>query len=65
MLYKGLFNPAYGNSNYGGPFQNFTLTIPADALLGQSQLTVAAFIAIGVGTSSSQSYVSDLYDRQL
>ncbi|OQD66890.1 hypothetical protein PENPOL_c004G06743 [Penicillium polonicum] len=51
ILYNGPFNPVYHESNLP-PYENFTVTVPASATLGKSQINIAHAALIGAGPSA-------------
>ncbi|KGO71948.1 hypothetical protein PITC_026680 [Penicillium italicum] len=51
ILYNGAFNPVYHEYNLP-PYENFTVTVPASATLGKSQINVAHAALIGAGPSA-------------
>lgn len=50
ILYNGPFNPVY-HEYYLPPYENFTVTVPASATLGESQINIAHASLIGVSKS--------------
>ncbi len=64
LLYHGTFNPVFGKSLSGAPFQNFTVTIPGDVPHGKAQINVANFLTVGVGPSFL-SLMFLIYDRKV
>jgi hypothetical protein len=50
ILYNGPFNPVYHEHNLP-PYENFTVTVPASATLGKSQINIAHAALIGVSKS--------------
>lgn len=50
ILYNGPFNPVYHESNLP-PYENLTVTVPASATLGKSQINIAHAALIGVSKS--------------
>ncbi|KAJ5208641.1 hypothetical protein N7449_003020 [Penicillium cf. viridicatum] len=51
ILYNGPFNPVYHEYNLP-PYENFTVTVPASATLGESQINIAHASLIGAGPSA-------------
>ncbi|KAJ9492555.1 hypothetical protein VN97_g664 [Penicillium thymicola] len=51
ILYNGPFNPVYHESNLP-PYENLTVTVPASATLGKSQINIAHAALIGAGPSA-------------
>ncbi|OQE46290.1 hypothetical protein PENCOP_c001G01811 [Penicillium coprophilum] len=51
ILYNGRFNPL-GHESSLPPYENFTITVPASATLGKSQINVAHAALIGAGPSA-------------
>jgi hypothetical protein len=50
ILYNGPFKPEYHESSLP-PYENFTVTVPASATLGKSQINIAHAALIGVSRS--------------
>ncbi|KOS38842.1 hypothetical protein ACN38_g10324 [Penicillium nordicum] len=51
ILYNGPFNPVNHESNLP-PYENLTVTVPASATLGKSQINIAHAALIGAGPSA-------------
>ncbi|CAP94588.1 hypothetical protein E8E15_004511 [Penicillium rubens] len=51
ILYNGPFKPEYHESSLP-PYENFTVTVPASATLGKSQINIAHAALIGAGPSA-------------
>ncbi|KAJ5774138.1 hypothetical protein N7457_009034 [Penicillium paradoxum] len=51
ILYNGPFKPEYHENNRP-PYENFTVKVPSDAVLGKSQINVAHAALIGAGPSA-------------
>ncbi|KAI2713380.1 hypothetical protein CBS147332_5120 [Penicillium roqueforti] len=51
ILYNGPFSPVYHETNLP-PYENFTITVPASATVGKSQINVAHAALIGAGPSA-------------
>ncbi|KIJ18690.1 hypothetical protein PAXINDRAFT_167253 [Paxillus involutus ATCC 200175] len=57
ILYTGLFDPVLG-PEYTGPYQDFTVTIPASTPAGQANLAVANFFLVGASQLPSMNFAN-------